>query len=120
MIEAHWGKNVDCHNTWLDDPTRRSFNTMYQGQGQGQGQASPGEAIRGQGNAHYGRGQFEQAIACYTRCLALDGRDVLALSNRAMARLKLGQHEAAREDAAAALAIDPAHVKVPNQQQPAS
>lgn len=36
---------------------------------------------------------------------------VLALSNRAMAHLKLQRYDVAIEDATAALAIDPAHLK---------
>lgn len=41
----------------------------------------------------------------------LKSKNVLALSNRAMTYLKLGQFEAAVQDATQALGLDPCHVK---------
>ena len=41
----------------------------------------------------------------------IKSKNVLALSNRAMSHLKLGQFEAAVKDATQALALDPCHVK---------
>ncbi len=76
-----------------------------------EGASAEDEALRAEGNDHYRRGAFEDAIVCYDKCLALDSRSVPALSNRAMARLKLQRHGLAIQDATAALALDPNHTK---------
>ena len=52
-----------------------------------------------------------EAAKHYTRCIAINPRNVLALSNRAMAFLKTRQHLKAERDCSAALRVDPAHVK---------
>ena len=63
------------------------------------------------GNQYYRRGDFTEAVRCYTRCVALNPRSVVALSNRAMAYIKLKQHANALKDCDSALRIDPNHVK---------
>ena len=63
------------------------------------------------GNAHYRRGDFAEAVRCYTRCVALNPRSVVAYSNRAMAQIKLKHYAKAVSDCDSALRIDPDHVK---------
>ena len=63
------------------------------------------------GNAHYRRGDFAEAVRCYTRCVALNPRSVVAYSNRAMAQIKLKHYAKALSDCDSALRIDPDHVK---------
>lgn len=50
----------------------REQDQQTQQRGQQQGEAGQAEALRAQGNEHYRRGRFEQAVDCYTRCLVLD------------------------------------------------
>jgi len=63
------------------------------------------------GNECYKAGDFTEAVKHYTRCIAINPRNVLALSNRAMAFLKTKQHLKAERDCSAALRVDPGHVK---------
>lgn len=44
---------------------------------------------REKGNGHFKRGEFQQAVKCYTRSIALYPKDVLGYSNRSMAYLRL-------------------------------
>jgi tetratricopeptide (TPR) repeat protein len=44
---------------------------------------------REKGNAHFKRGEFQQAVKSYTRSIALFPKDVLGYSNRSMAYLRL-------------------------------
>ena len=41
------------------------------------------------GNGHFRKGQFQEAVRCYTKCLGYNTRNTIAYSNRAMAYLKL-------------------------------
>ena len=69
------------------------------------------EPIRVEGNAFFRRGEYAEAIDAYTRALDVVPDDAGCLSNRAAARLKVGDAEAALEDASAALRSDPDHDK---------
>ena len=74
-------------------------------------------ALKAAGDDAFKRGEMETADAAYGACLSHPGASsdqTLALAvraNRAAARLKLGDFVGAEEDACAALAIDPSHVK---------
>ena len=46
------------------------------------------EAERKKGNGHFGRGEFADAIRCYTKCIGYDSRNPIVYSNRAAAYLK--------------------------------
>ena len=62
-------------------------------QGGGDASDAPPEAVeREAGNAHFKKGEFTQAVKCYTRSIALNPRDLLGYSNRSMAYLKLKVH----------------------------
>lgn len=63
------------------------------------------------GNAAFKEGDYPQAVAHYTSCLALDPTFHVALANRSACFLKLGEHEKALADANACVAADPAFVK---------
>lgn len=62
------------------------------------------------GNEHFKQGRYRQAIECYTTSLEMEP-GCLAAANRAMARLKMGQHEAAEQDCSLALQLCPGYVK---------
>lgn len=68
------------------------------------------EGWKDAGNEHFKRGRYRQAVEAYTASLALQPT-CLAAANRAMARLKLGQHEEAEADCGEALRLDPLYVK---------
>ncbi len=63
------------------------------------------------GNDYAKNGWLRSAIACYTRGLALEASSVDLLANRAEMSLRLGEWQAALDDASAVLAQDPAHKK---------
>lgn len=65
---------------------------------------------REQGNAAFKEGSWAQAVVFYTQSVAA-APSAAALSNRAAAFLKLGEHEKALADAEAAVALEPSHVK---------
>jgi tetratricopeptide (TPR) repeat protein len=69
------------------------------------------EVEREDGNAHYKKGHFGEAVKCYTRCIAINPRNVPALSNRAMTYLKLKEWKKAVQDCDLALRTDSTHVK---------
>jgi tetratricopeptide (TPR) repeat protein len=69
------------------------------------------EVEREDGNLHYKKGYFGEAVKCYTRCIAINPRNVMALSNRAMAYLKLKEWKKAVQDCDLALRVDGSHVK---------
>ncbi|CAI5733238.1 unnamed protein product [Peronospora destructor] len=64
-----------------------------------------------EGNAHYKRGYYVDAIKSYTRCLRFNPNNAVVLSNRAMAYLKNQELANAEDDCTLALKIDSTHVK---------
>lgn len=74
-------------------------------------QRDPEVAQRELGNAAFGKGDYAAAVKAYTLCLGLKKRNHIALSNRAMAYLRLKEYHNAESDATAALLIDPNHLK---------
>ena len=68
-------------------------------------------AQRQVGNACFAKADYDGAVKSYTICLGLKKDNLVALSNRSMAYLKLKQFHNAEIDATAALAIDSTHVK---------
>ena len=50
-----------------------------------------GRAKHVAGSEAYGRGDYGEAIACFTRALEIDARNQFALCNRALARLRRGE-----------------------------
>ena len=79
--------------------------------------ATAARSLKATGDDAFKRGDMEAADAAYGECLSHPGAssdDSLALAvraNRAAARLKLADFVGAEQDACAALAIDPSHVK---------
>ncbi|CAM9177812.1 unnamed protein product, partial [Chrysoparadoxa australica] len=69
------------------------------------------EEERRKGNEHFKSGDFAAAAKCYTRCLGMNSKNVLAFSNRAMAYIKLREFLKAEQDCTLALRIDPQHAK---------
>jgi tetratricopeptide (TPR) repeat protein len=63
--------------------------------------------LKRQGNEHFVKNEFEQAIAMYDQALALDDKNGVLLANRSAAKLKLGKPDDALSDAVKALNIDP-------------
>ena len=50
---------------------------------------------RERGNSEFKKGNFTNAVKCYTKCLGLKPKNYIAFSNRAMAYLKLKEHHKA-------------------------
>lgn len=70
------------------------------------------EVEKDAGNEHFRAGRFAEAAAAYTRAIGLNPAQPTYHSNRAMAHLKMKEWGRAREDAQAALALDPSNAKV--------
>lgn len=62
------------------------------------------------GNKLFAAAQYESAIECYSRAIALQPTAVL-YANRAMAQLKLAKYAAADSDCTVAMQLDPGYVK---------
>lgn len=69
------------------------------------------EDERMKGNALFSTGDYHGAIKHYTRCVQLNPNSVLAISNRAMAYLKLKDWQNAESDSSSAIKLDKLHVK---------
>ncbi|KAF6808014.1 hsc70 cochaperone [Colletotrichum musicola] len=69
------------------------------------------EALKSKGNAAMASKDYPSAIALYTQALALNPGNAVFLSNRAAAHSAARDHESARADAEAAVAVDPAYTK---------
>ncbi|KAK2040157.1 tetratricopeptide [Colletotrichum somersetense] len=69
------------------------------------------EALKSRGNAAMASKDYPAAISLYTQALALNPGNAVFLSNRAAAHSAAKDHESAKADAEAAVAIDPAYTK---------
>ncbi|KAL6114469.1 uncharacterized protein ACO6RY_05224 [Pungitius sinensis] len=65
-----------------------------------------------QSNEACQRGDFQAAVHLYTSALQADPQNCILYSNRSAARLKLGQHQAALDDAEKACELNPKWPKV--------
>lgn len=52
-----------------------------------------------------------EAVACYSRSLALQPRNAVVWANRAMAYIRMELFDLAEADASVALSLDPTYVK---------
>ncbi|KAH8765406.1 hsc70 cochaperone [Diaporthe sp. PMI_573] len=69
------------------------------------------EALKSKGNAAMAQKDYPKAIELYTKALSLHPGNAIFLSNRAAAHSAAKDHESARADAEAAVAIDPKYTK---------
>ena len=67
--------------------------------------------LKAKGNQLFGNGKFAESETVYTEAIALDPSEGALYSNRAAARLKMGNPEDALADAEACLKIAPAFMK---------
>jgi small glutamine-rich tetratricopeptide repeat-containing protein alpha len=74
-------------------------------------QKKQAEALKSKGNAAMAQKDYAAAIDLYTQALALTPGNPIFLSNRAAAYSAARDHESARADAEAAVAIDPKYTK---------
>ncbi|GAB5364936.1 hypothetical protein AAMO2058_001012900, partial [Amorphochlora amoebiformis] len=59
----------------------------------------------------YANGNYEEAVACYSRCIELDSENHLGYANRGMAYLKLNRYREAELDCSKALEKNPKFLK---------
>lgn len=71
-----------------------------------------------QSNEACQRGDFHAAVQLYTNALEADPQNCILYSNRSAALLKLGQHQAALDDAEKACELNPKWPKVSVPEQP--
>ncbi|KAK3338162.1 hypothetical protein B0H65DRAFT_313638 [Neurospora tetraspora] len=69
------------------------------------------ESLKSKGNAAMAQKDYPTAIDFYTQALTLNPGNAIYLSNRAAAHSAARDHESARADAEAAVAIDPKYTK---------
>ncbi|KAK4130654.1 TPR-like protein [Trichocladium antarcticum] len=74
-------------------------------------QKKQAEGLKSRGNAAMAQRDYPTAIDLYTQALALHPGNAIFLSNRAAAHSAARDHESARADAEAAVAIDPKYTK---------
>lgn len=74
-------------------------------------QKKEAESLKSKGNAAMAQKNYASAIDLYTQALALHPSNAVFLSNRAAAHSAARDHESARIDAEAAVAIDPTYTK---------
>lgn len=90
----------------------------------------PGRSVSGDGDVRYGlskaefmekvqqsneacqRGDFQMAVQLHTNALQADPQNCILYSNRSAALLRLGQHQAALDDAEKACELNPKWPKV--------
>lgn len=69
------------------------------------------EGLKSKGNAAMAQKDYPKAIDLYTQALAINPGNAIFLSNRAAAHSAAKDHESARADAEAAVAVDPKYTK---------
>ncbi|GFP54241.1 hypothetical protein ACSS6W_001924 [Trichoderma asperelloides] len=74
-------------------------------------QKKEAESLKSKGNAAMAQKDYASAIDLYTQALALHPSNAVFLSNRAAAHSAARDHQSARVDAEAAVAIDPTYTK---------
>ncbi|KAI9848909.1 MAG: hypothetical protein M1838_000350 [Thelocarpon superellum] len=74
-------------------------------------QQAEAEGLKSQGNGAMARKDYAAAIEAYTKALALVPQNPVYLSNRAAAFSASHQHDKAKADAQAAVAVDPKYTK---------
>ncbi|KAK4097854.1 TPR-like protein [Parathielavia hyrcaniae] len=74
-------------------------------------QKKQAEALKSKGNTAMAQKDYASAIDLYTQALALHPGNAIFLSNRAAAHSAARDHEAAKADAEAAVAVDPGYTK---------
>lgn len=74
-------------------------------------QKKQAEALKSKGNAAMAQKDYASAIDLYTQALALHPGNAVFLSNRAAAHSAARDHESAKADAEAAVAVDPTYTK---------
>ncbi|KAK3936753.1 hypothetical protein QBC46DRAFT_345284 [Diplogelasinospora grovesii] len=74
-------------------------------------QKKQAEALKSKGNAAMAQKDYATAIDLYTQALAIHPGNAVFLSNRAAAHSAARDHESAKADAEAAVAIDPKYTK---------
>jgi tetratricopeptide (TPR) repeat protein len=72
---------------------------------------TPDEEFKKQGNLEFSQQNYEAAVACYTKGLAVNEQNHTLFGNRSGAYLKLGQNEEALADANSAIALKPSWLK---------
>ncbi|KAI1295215.1 hypothetical protein EDD11_007953 [Mortierella claussenii] len=68
-------------------------------------------AEKEKGNGYFKKGQYDEAIECYSRAMALDPSNGVLPVNRAMALLKLNRFADAEQDCTLGLKLDSKNVK---------
>lgn len=66
---------------------------------------------KNEGNAKMGQRLYDEAIACYTEAIKLNGQNAIYYGNRAAAYSQSGKHDNAIEDAKKAIEINPKYSK---------
>lgn len=69
------------------------------------------ERLKSEGNELLKQDKFQDAIASYTKAIAIDGRNAVYFCNRAAAHSKLGNHQCCLSDCLRALELDPNYSK---------
>ncbi|PFH57272.1 hypothetical protein XA68_15295 [Ophiocordyceps unilateralis] len=74
-------------------------------------QKKEAEVLKSKGNAAMAQKNYAEAISLYTEALTLDPQNAVFLSNRAAAHSAAKDHASARQDAEAAVDMDPCYTK---------
>ncbi|RUS91692.1 hypothetical protein EGW08_000518 [Elysia chlorotica] len=69
------------------------------------------EEVKAKGNMHVQKGQYAEAIKCYSKCILLKPDQVASYTNRALCYLKLNQATEAAADCEKALQMEPRNPK---------